>query len=102
MRSRLSMIMRPGDGRSDAPSTATERGWRSGLRSIGRPGSALMGRPPRAHTGSGDGAKRRSILERTLDVLQPMRRRVSGEVQRPFGGALAPAKPLVGRLLERL
>src|ERR1700730_3725965 len=51
MRSRLSMTMRPGDGRSEAPSTATERGWRSGSRSIGRrpgerSGSAAKGRHP--------------------------------------------------------
>src|SRR5262245_58102510 len=34
MRSRLSMIIRPREGRSEAPSTATERGFSSGSRSI--------------------------------------------------------------------
>ena len=57
MRSRLSMIMRPGEGRSEAPSTATERGRRSGSRSIARRadariGSAPMARPP--HVAPGD------------------------------------------------
>src|SRR5215467_14425642 len=101
MRSRLSMIMRPGDGRSGAPSTATERGWRSGLRSIGRRNLALMGRPPRALAGFGDGAERRLTAERTLHVLQPMSGRVSGEVQRPFGGAFAPPEPFIRRVLQR-
>src|ERR1700730_16319889 len=43
MRSRLSMTMRPGDGRSEAPSTGTERGWRSGSRAIGRRPGARRG-----------------------------------------------------------
>src|SRR5882724_8869142 len=51
IRSRLSMTIRAGDGRSEAPSTATERGCRSGSRSIGRrpgerSGSAAKGRHP--------------------------------------------------------
>src|SRR6266702_2266574 len=71
MRSRLSMTIRPGEGRSEAPSTATERGRRSGARSIARGAfgaseSALIGRPPRD---AGSGAKSRGAAERGLDVL---------------------------------
>src|SRR4030095_1282932 len=37
MRSRFSTMVRPTEGRSEAPSTATERGFRSASRSMGNP-----------------------------------------------------------------
>src|SRR5207247_1132587 len=104
MRSRLSMTIRPGEGRSEAPSTATERGRRSGARSIGRGAfgsseSALIGRPPRD---AGSGAKSRGAAERGLDVLHPVSGRVPIEVERPLARSLAAAEPRVRRLRQRL
>src|SRR5262245_12843801 len=102
------MTIRPGDGRSDAPSTATDRGRRSGTRSIardaaGRDGSAPIGLPPLGALAGGSSRTRapwRRDWEHGLEVLHPMGGRVASEVERPLLRPIAAPEPLVRYLGE--
>src|SRR5215468_8629667 len=100
------MIIRPGEGRSEAPSTATDRGRRSGVRSsapgaAGTGESAIAGPPRGLALRGGTGAWRRDA-ERGFDVLHSVSSRVTIEVERPFLRVLAAAEPLVRCLGEHL
>src|SRR5262245_56239649 len=100
------MIIRPGEGRSEAPSTATERGRRSGVRSSARGAagtseSAIAGPPRGLALSGGTGAWRRAA-PRGLDVLQPVSGGVAVEVERPVLRVLATAEPFVRCLREHL
>src|SRR3989442_15541611 len=105
MRSRLSMTMRPGDGRSEAPSTATERGRRRGARSIERGGDERSGSVSIGHGVVIGRAARRADPGRQARLAPPPRQSAAG-TQKPRGqyrppgpGALSTAIAVVRGLL---